>query len=77
MKLRDGESIRNSIARLDKLDDTQLALSHEMIQAADGTMDGLDLLALGALVRSKAHTAGFRELLHRRNMICVGALLRF
>ena len=47
-----------------------------MAKAYGGALYGLDLLAFGALNRSKAHIAGFRSLLRERNLLCAGALLR-
>jgi hypothetical protein len=76
MELRDGESVESSIARLDELDEAHLALGDQMLQAFGGTMYGMDLLAVGALNRSKAHIAGFRQLVHSKNLVCAGALLR-
>jgi hypothetical protein len=47
-----------------------------MVEAYGGALYGMDLLAIGALNRSKAHIAGFRILIEAKNMICAGALLR-
>jgi hypothetical protein len=47
-----------------------------MFEAFGGAMYGMDLLAAGALNRSKAYVAGFRTLLAGKNLICAGALLR-
>lgn len=47
-----------------------------MFEAFGGAMYGMDLLAAGALNRSKAHIAGFRQLVQVKNLICAGALLR-
>jgi hypothetical protein len=47
-----------------------------MFEAFGGAFYGMDLLAAGALNRSKAHIAGFQQLVGAKNLICAGALLR-
>lgn len=70
------ESLEASIAMLDNLDKAHLELGRQMFEAFGGAMYGMDLLAAGALNRSKAHIAGFRHLVQVKNLICAGALLR-
>jgi hypothetical protein len=71
-----SESLEASLSRLRQLDEVQLELGKHMFEAFGGAMYGMDLLAAGALNRSKAHVAGFRTLLAGKNLICAGALLR-
>ena len=71
-----SESLRESLARLDALEEAHLQLGAAMLAAYGGALYGMDLLAVGALNRSKAHIAGFRMLVNSRNLICAGALLR-
>jgi hypothetical protein len=47
-----------------------------MFEAFGEAMYGMELLAAGALNRSKAHIAGFTQLVQAKNLICAGALLR-
>ena len=47
-----------------------------MFEACGGTFYGMDLLAAVELNRSKAHIAGFQQLVGAKNLICAGALLR-
>ena len=61
---------------MDAWDEAHLELGKQMFEAFGGAMYGMDLLAAGALNRSKAHIAGFRTLLEARNLICAGAILR-
>lgn len=72
------ESLEAGIyAMLDNLDKAHLELGRrEVFEAFGGAMYGMDLLAAGALNRSKAHIAGFRDLVQVKNLICAGALLR-
>jgi hypothetical protein len=71
-----SESLADSLARLDALEEAHLQLGGAMLAAYGGALYGMDLLAIGALNRSKAHIAGFRMLLNARNLVCAGALLR-
>ena len=71
-----SRSLEASLASLERLDKTHLELGKQMFEAFGGAMYGMDLLAAGALNRSKCHLAGFRSLLMARNLICAGALLR-
>jgi hypothetical protein len=71
-----SESLEASLARLTDLDQAHLDLGKQMFEAFGGAMYGMDLLAAGALNRSKAHIAGFRRLIEDKNLICAGALLR-
>ena len=61
---------------LAELEAVHLRLGKEMFEAFGGAMYGMDLLAAGALNRSKAHIAGFSTLIKAKNLICSGALLR-
>ena len=47
---------------LAELEAVHLRLGKEMFEAFGGAMYGMDLLAAGALNRSKAHIAGFSTL---------------
>lgn len=76
MEPTNSESLEASLLRLGQLDRAHLELGKQMFEAFGGAMYGMDLLAAGALNRSKAHIAGFRALLEARNLICAGALLR-
>jgi len=71
-----SESLEASLLSLGRLDKAHLELGKQMFEAFGGAMYGMDLLAAGALNRSKAHIAGFRTLLEAKNLICAGALLR-
>jgi hypothetical protein len=71
-----SESLDASLAKLKRLEDAHLELGKEMFEAFGGALYGMDLLAAGALNRSKAHIAGFRQLIGVKNMICAGAVLR-
>lgn len=62
-----SESLEASLSRLGQLDEVQLELGKYMFEAFGGAMYGMDLLAAGALNRSKAHVAGFRTLLAEKN----------
>jgi hypothetical protein len=71
-----SNSLEGSLARLAEMDAAHLELGTEMFNAHGGVLYGMDLLASGALNRSKAHIAGFRTLIKAKNLICAGALLR-
>jgi hypothetical protein len=71
-----SQSLDTGLARLMRLDADHLELVKKMFDAGGGAVYGMDLLAAGALNRSKAHIAGFRQLVEARNLICAGALLR-
>jgi hypothetical protein len=71
-----SESLEASIEKLANLNEAHLEIGRQMFEAFGGAVYGVDLLAAGALNRSKAHIAGFRHLVETRNLICAGALLR-
>ena len=71
-----SESLEASLAKLKDLDKAHLELGKQMFEAFGGALYSMDLLAAGALNRSKAHIAGFRQLVEVKNLICAGALLR-
>ena len=71
-----SESLETRLARLVPLDEAHLELGKQMFEAFGGALYGMDLLAAGALNRSKAHLGGFRQLIGAKNLICAGALLR-
>jgi hypothetical protein len=64
-----SESLEASLARLDHLDEAHLELARQMFEAFGGALYGMDLLAAGALNRSKAHIAGFRQLIGIRAVL--------
>ena len=76
MTTTDSDLLDESLARLADMDEAHLELGAQMFKAYGGAFYGMDLLAVGALNRSKAQIAGFRSLLQARNLICAGALLR-
>lgn len=76
MEFPHSKSLEESLARLEPLDDAHLELGKQMFNAFGGALYGMDLLAAGALNRSKAHIAGLRQLVEAKNLICAGALLR-
>jgi hypothetical protein len=76
MESAHSESLEESIAQLAELNETHLELGRQMLEAFGGAVYGVDLLAAGALNRSKAHIAGFCHLVGTKNLICAGALLR-
>lgn len=76
MEPRSNETVVAGLTRLDHLDKGHIALAKKMFEAFGGAMYGMDLLATGALNRSRAHIAGFRQLIEAKNLICAGALLR-
>jgi len=49
-----SESVEASLLSLDRLDKAHLELGEQMFEAFGGAMYGMDLLAAGALNRSKA-----------------------
>ena len=69
-------SISTSLDRLDELEKRQAHLWLEMSKAYGGALYGMDLLAYGALNRSKSLISGFKVHIEDRNLICGGALLR-
>ena len=71
-----NESLEESRRGLERLDKAHLVLGKQMSEAFGGAFYGMDLLAAGALNRSKAHIAGFLQLIEARNLVCAGALLR-
>jgi hypothetical protein len=71
-----SKSLEEGLARLVPLDEAHLELGKEMFDAFGRALYGMDLLAAGALNRSKAHIAGFRQLIEAKNLICAGALIR-
>jgi hypothetical protein len=76
MEFSHSESLEVSLARLERLDEAHFELGKQMFEAFGGAVYGMDLLAAGALNRSQAHIAGFRQLVDGKNLICAGALLR-
>jgi hypothetical protein len=76
MESSHSKSLEESLAKLVPLDKAHLELGKQMFEAFGGALYGMDLLAAGALNRSKAHMAGFRQLVGAKNLICAGALLR-
>jgi hypothetical protein len=71
-----SKSLEASLVALNEVEVAHLELFNQMLEAFDGALYGMDLLAAGALNRSKAHIAGFRALIEAKNLICAGALLR-
>lgn len=71
-----SESLEASLESLAARESAHLHLAKEMFEAYGGALYGMDLLAVGALNRSKAHITGFMALIEAKNMICAGALLR-
>ncbi|GAB4272232.1 MAG: hypothetical protein Kow0080_18430 [Candidatus Promineifilaceae bacterium] len=71
-----SESLEASLEKLEHLDKAHIELGKQMFEAFGGALYGMDLLAAGVLNRSKAHIAGFRQLIAAKNLICAGALLR-
>lgn len=76
MNAKLSKSLVESLSTLAVLDKAHLELGKDMSKAYGGAIYGMDLLAFGALNRSKALIAGFRTLIEARNLICAGALLR-
>lgn len=70
------KSLQESLSQLVPLDMAHLELGRQMFEAFSGALYGMDLLAAGTLNRSKAHMAGFRQLVAAKNLICAGALFR-
>jgi hypothetical protein len=71
-----ADSLEDALKWLAELDETTLPRVKEMLEADGGKVFGLDFLALAAIKRSMALTAGFRSMLTARNLICAGALVR-
>lgn len=71
-----SEEIKNALGELDGDRKHLLDLALEMMQADDGGVWQLDLLAHGALNRAVALMTGFKAMIEARNLICAGALLR-
>ena len=65
-----------SLERLESLENSQLELAKNMIQAHEGSIYAMDLFILGALNRSLATSDGFKGLVKSKNLICAGAILR-
>ncbi len=72
----EADRIEGRLASLEPMEQAHLEIGLTMTQAYGDAVYGMDLLAYGALNRSKAHIAGFKQLIRSRNMICAGALLR-
>jgi hypothetical protein len=67
------------LRRLDELEHLErslLDLAMKCMQAYEGAIYPMDLLANGASNRTLALGAGFRRMIAERNMICAGSLLR-
>jgi hypothetical protein len=71
-----SNSLEVALQWLAELNDTALPSAKAMLEADGSNMFGLDLLALAAIKRSMALTAGFRAMLTARNLTCAGALVR-
>ncbi len=69
-------SITSSLRRLEALADDHMAIGRSMTEAYGGALYGMDLLAYGALNRSRAHLTGFTSSIQARNLLCAGASLR-
>jgi hypothetical protein len=75
-KTSKGTPLEKRFRKLAKLDSVHLSLFKQMAGAYGGAFYGMDLLAFGALNRSKAQIAGFKVLVRSKNLICAGAILR-
>ena len=72
----DIHTIERALDSLTPLAAQHLKIGREMTEAYGGAIYGMDLLAYGALNRSKAHLSGFCRLIRDRNLVCAGAVLR-
>ncbi len=64
------------LRELEELEGSLLDLAMKCMQAYDGAVYPMDLLANGASNRTLALCSGFRRMIGERNMICAGSLLR-
>lgn len=71
-----SDTLEDALKWLAELDETVLPSTKAMLDADGGNLFGLDFLALAAIKRSMALTAGFRTMLTARNLVCAGALVR-
>ena len=71
-----SSTVQEALALLGPLEAEQLQVARAMLQANDGALYPLDMLAIAAVNRSMAHIGGFRQMIEARNMICAGSLLR-
>ena len=62
--------ISASIDGLEKIRKSLLKLGKAMMEAYEGAMYPVDLLALGALKRTISTIAGFKLLIESSNMVC-------
>ena len=71
-----SNKIKVALARLEADEQALLKLAQRMVEAHDGAIYKFDFFANAAINRSLALSRGFRTLIHGRNLICAGALLR-
>ena len=71
-----GDLLAQRLGELEELEGSLLDLAMKCMQAYDGAVYSMDLLANGASNRTLALCSGFRRMIEERNMICAGSLLR-
>lgn len=68
--------IKAALTNLETDEKTMLDYAADMMQVHEGALYGFDFLVCAATNRSVALSAGFRILIHDRNFICAGPLVR-
>jgi hypothetical protein len=76
MNTKNTPTVETALAKLVSLEEAQANIWLRMLRAYRGALYPLDLLAIGALNRSAAQCAGFRNLVRSRNCICAASILR-
>ena len=76
MSLEYTPKISASLDGLEKRRKTLLKLGKSMMEAYEGAIYPVDLLALGALKRTISTIAGFKLLIESSNMVCARTILR-
>jgi hypothetical protein len=71
-----GNLFETQIAYLERDENDLLKLSMNCLNAGDGALLPLDLMASAAVKRTLAQAAGFRNMVESKNMICAGSILR-
>jgi hypothetical protein len=76
MPLKITPKIHSSLDGLEARRKKLLKLGKAMMEAYDGAMYPVDLLAMGALKRTISTIKGFKQLVKASNMICARTILR-
>ena len=71
-----SQKLNDAILKLRKTENRLLELGMNMLNADNGTLFPVDLIAVGAMKRTASNTEGFITLVEAKNMISARALLR-